>query len=207
MIRLGKFSAITVLSLALSLALFTTSVFAQSASQSIDHGNISVSAHAAVLKTAVQGAAKALLENALIRPSGANDDCGNWGWGDGCRGFGGCGDDDCFRSGPTSHCTSERECRTVKTCRWTHGVRVCRGQHVCRFRSASRRGCGGGCGGGGRWAAGGNGWGGGGNGWGGGGNGWGGGGGNGWGGGGNGWGGGGNGWGGGGNGPWSVKSH
>lgn len=146
MLRLGKYSAIAVLSLAISLALFTTSVFAQGASQSIDHGNISVSTHAAVGNTVALGTARVLLGSALMRPNGVRGNCGNWGWGDGCGSFDGChgsvgcgGCNNCFHPIATFRCSSEKICSTVEVCHWSRWGRVCRGEHRCRSRSICRR--------------------------------------------------------------------
>lgn len=147
MMRLSKFGTATVLGLVLGLAIFTTGVFAQGASQSIDHNNISVSAHAAVVNSVMQSTARGILAGAIQRPSGARDDCGNWGWGNGCGGFGGgnrfggCGGwNNCFRPRPVFRCSFMRECRTIQVCRWTSWGRVCQGRHICRERSIFRRG-------------------------------------------------------------------
>lgn len=137
MMRLGKFSTAAALGLIISLALFTTSVFAQSASQSVDRGNISVSAHAAVENTAAQGTARVLLGKALLRPNGVRNNCGNWGWGNGCDG---CSSwHNCFNTHEIFRCASEKICKSVKICHWSRWGRVCRGEHICRMRSICRR--------------------------------------------------------------------
>ena len=140
MIRSGKFCAALVLSLVLSLALLTTGAFAQDTNQSIGRGNISVSAHVAVVTSIMHGATSAVLGNTIQRPDGVRGNCRNWGWGNGCHGFNGCqGWNNCWRPRPSFRCTSQRECRSIQVCHWTRWGRVCQGVKTCRFRSICRR--------------------------------------------------------------------
>jgi hypothetical protein len=140
MMRLGKLSTAVVLGLVVGLALFTTGVFAQDVGQQVERGNISVSAHVAVVNSVMQGATGALLGSAVQRPNDAKTNCGNWGWGNNCGGFNRCGGwNNCFRPRPSFRCSSERECRTVQVCHSSRWGRVCRGIKTCRFRSICRR--------------------------------------------------------------------
>src|SRR5579859_4080598 len=140
MMRLSKFSTAVVLGLVLGLAIFTTGAFAQGGNQRVEHGNISISAHKAVVNSVLQSVASNVLGSAVQRPNDANWNCGNWGWGNNCGGFNRCGGwNQCFRPRATFRCASQRECRTVQECRWTRWGRVCRGYKICRFRSICRR--------------------------------------------------------------------
>lgn len=125
MMRLGKFGTAAVLSLVLSLALFTTGVFAQATSQQVEHNRqISISAHAATAQHALRNTASMLLSGSLQGQKGASNNCGQGG---------------CHQAHDTAHCASDRECHTVQVCHWTHAGRVCRGERICRFRLLCRR--------------------------------------------------------------------
>jgi hypothetical protein len=132
MIKLGKPGLAAVISLLLSLVLFATGAFAQSADQKIDRGRIHVSARTAVLSA-----------RGLQHPSGWGEGSGDGGdgWGGGCGWGGNCGDDG-FAMHQAFHesvrCTAMHECRSVRECEtgpWGgHGcrsVRICRRISVC----------------------------------------------------------------------------
>ncbi len=130
MIKLSKLGVAVVFSLLLSLALFTTGGFAQSADQKIDRGNIRASARAVVVNT-----------RGVRRPYGWGDGWDGDGWGGRC-GWGGCnGGFDGLRVAfhETVRCTSVRECRSVLECRWSRWGRVCRSIRICRRVSVCHR--------------------------------------------------------------------
>lgn len=124
MITLRKPGIAAVVSVLLSLVLFTTGAFAQGADQKIDHGHIHASARAGVLHT-----------RGVQRSYGWGE-----GWGDGGDGWGnGCSGGDCnggLAGGQEFHetvrCTAMRECRSVQECHVGPWGRGCRSVHICR---------------------------------------------------------------------------
>lgn len=123
MIKLKKLGAAAVFSLLLSMAIFATGAFAQSAQQNGAHSKISVSARAAVINTVARGVAAKTLHA--------------YGWGGGDDWDGGCGWDGCHDgfSGfahPITRCTSTRVCQSIRVCHWSAFGRICRSERICR---------------------------------------------------------------------------
>lgn len=132
MVKLGKWGVACALCLTMSLALFTSGAFAQSAHQTTasNHTQLTVT-------NAQQGTTSALQANHPWHANGLGNDCGD-SCGDGC--FNGCGNGfDCFNSCGFGHD------RFIHAVRVTRVVRIVRITKFTRYEQFRRGGFDDGC--------------------------------------------------------------